>query len=52
MSRPIRLSAAAEPERAEQILIEGTEVADEGYAPLAWQILGKHYQGEEQHEPL
>ena len=46
----VRLSAAAEPERAEQILIEGTEVADEGYAPLAWQILGKHYQGEEQHE--
>jgi len=46
----VRLVATGDPEGAEQVLIEGTEVASPAYAPVAWQFLAKHYQDQGQHQ--
>ena len=46
----VRLAATGDIEGAEQVLIEGTEVASPAYAPAAWQFLAKHYQDQGQHQ--
>lgn len=40
----LRTRFAGYPDEAEQILIQGTEVAEPIFVPAAWQMLSKHYQ--------
>jgi tetratricopeptide (TPR) repeat protein len=46
----LRYSYTGELDKAEAVLLEGTEISTPQFKPIAWQILAKHYQDAGQHE--